>query len=329
METFRSTFPIEKAPFGLSHDNRILLLGSCFTENMGARLAALKFYASINPFGIVYNPLSISRCLERLLDGDQPFSAAELAQHAGLWHGWEHHGSLSDPDQGRLIERLNTLYFGAVDFLRGADRLIVTPGTADVFFLQAEGRPVANCHKAPAAIFRERRLGVEETVSALQAVFERLHRRLPDLRIILSVSPIRHLRKGPVANQRSKAALLLACAELCERLPYVQYFPAYELLLDDLRDYRFYERDLTHPSGLAQDYIWEKFTETYFSPATLQLADRLRQLRAAVEHRPFRPDSAEHRQFARKQLELIASLEMTAPALDFSIEKAHFQQIIG
>lgn len=327
METFRSTFPIEKAPFGLSHDNRMLLLGSCFTENMGSRLAALKFNARVNPFGIVYNPLSISRVLERLLDGNRPFSAGELALHAGLWHGWDHHGSLSDPDAETLLDRLNARYSDTAAFLRQTDRLILTLGTAEVFFLHSDGQPVANCHKAPAALFQERRIGVAEAVDALLGVFERLKQALPNLQILLSVSPIRHLRNGPVANQRSKAVLLLACAELCDRLSFVRYFPAYELLLDDLRDYRFYERDLSHPSGLAQDYIWEKFADTFFSPATAQLTERLRQLQAALQHRPFRPDSAEHRQFARKQLDLIASLETAAPELDFSTEKAYFQQI--
>lgn len=328
METFRSTFPVEKAFFGLSHTDRLLLLGSCFTENIGARLVAAKFDTLVNPFGIVYNPVSIARSLERLLEGNRPFTADELEEHAGLWHGWEHHGSLSDPDREAALRRLNEAYRQAAAFLRQTNRLLLTLGTADVFSLQKNNVIVANCHKAPAALFHERRLSVDETVAQLIDILQGLHQREPGLRVVLTVSPIRHLRKGPVANQRSKAVLVLACAELCERLPFVSYFPAYELLLDDLRDYRFYQPDLTHPSGQAQDYIWQKFSETHFSPATLQLLQRLRQLQSAVQHRPFRPDSAEHRQFARRQIDLIEGLQNEFPQLDFSAELAHFQHII-
>lgn len=326
METFRSTFLVEKPPFGLAYDDRLLLVGSCFTENIGARLAAAKFQTRVNPFGIVYNPVSIARCLERLLSA-RPFGADELTQHAGLWHSWEHHGAFAGADRAAVLERLNDAYRQSAAFLSTANRLLLTLGTASVFELRDGGEVVANCHRAPAELFTERRLGVAETSAVLGDVLLRLHAKNPDLRVVLTVSPIRHLRRGPVANQQSKAVLVLACAELCERLPFVYYFPAYELLLDDLRDYRFYESDWTHPNRLAENYIWETFAEAFFSPETRALLAQIDKMRAAMEHRPFHPDSEAHRDFARRQLAFLAELQATG--LDFSAETAYFQQFAG
>ncbi len=326
METFRSTFTPEKPDFGLSHADRLLLLGSCFTENIGQRLLDMKFQAMVNPFGIVYNPVSMARSLDRLLAAGRPFQAEDLVQHAGLWHSWMHHGSWSGTDRDATLDRLNTAYHAAAAFLKNTNRLLLTLGTAEVFVLRETAEVVANCHKAPAALFVERRLGVDETVSALEISLQKLTAQVPDMQVILTVSPIRHLRNGPVANQRSKAVLVLACAELCARLPNVVYFPAYELLLDDLRDYRFYQPDLTHPSELAERYIWEVFGDVFFTAKTKALLARIERIRAAVQHRPFRQQSAEHQEFSERQLTAIAELSAAEPLLDFSQEIAHFRK---
>jgi hypothetical protein len=325
-DPFRTVLPARRSPFDLAHGDRLLLIGSCFTEHFGDRLGALKFDCHVNPFGIVYNPVSIAACLDRLLAGDRPFIVEELFERDGLWHSWEHHGRLSHPDRAAALSAINAAYGEAAAFLDETNRLLLTLGTAEVSVHRAAGRVVANNHKVPAAEFDHRRLTVAEVVEALRPPLETLLGRRPGLKIVLTVSPVRHLRLGAVENQRSKAVLLLACAELERHFPDALYFPAYELLLDDLRDYRFYAADMVHPSDPAVDYIWNYFDAMFFSPETRSLNAALEKLRAAMAHRPFHPGSEQHRAFMEVQLAIVGRLEQEYPALDFSDERRHFQE---
>ncbi len=324
MKTFRTILPQSTAPFRLTHADRLLLVGSCFTEHMGRCLADGKFSVLVNPNGIVYNPVSIAAMLDSLLD-DAP-GQAPLVELNGLWHSWQHHGHFSRPDRTDALEAIHAAWQTAAAFLAQTNRLIITLGTAEVFSLRETGQIVANNHKAPADWFGHRRLGVAETVAVLKTVLVKLKNRLPDLEVILTVSPVRHLRNGFVENQRSKAVLLLACAELCDQLGFAGYFPAFELLLDDLRDYRFYASDMVHPAETAVEYIWQYFAETYFPAETRRLLDQIEKIAAAARHRPFHAATVEYRNFARKQLEAIRLLEQTHPMLDFSAEKSWFEQ---
>lgn len=324
MKTFRTILPGERAPFGIAHTDRALLVGSCFTEHIGERLAASKFPTLANPNGIVYNPVSIARSLHTLQRPDSD-TEIELFEHQGLWHSWEHHGRFSHPDRHTAAEKIRAAHRQAAAFLQTANRLLLTLGTAEVFTLRETGQVVANNHKVPAERFDQRRLSVNETADALAGVLLSLHAAMPGLRVVLSVSPVRHLRTGFVENQRSKAVLVLACAELSERLDFVHYFPAYELLLDDLRDYRFYAADMIHPSDTAVEYIWEHFSDTYFSPETRRLLERISKIQAAARHRPFHPESPEHRAFARRQVEQIGDLVKEYPYLDFAGEVSGFE----
>lgn len=325
MPSFRTDFPAQPANFYLSHQDQVLLAGSCFTEHIGTRLVAGKFPTVVNPFGIVYNPVSIARCLERLWAGDQPFLATELFEHQGLWHSWEHHGYFSHPDRKAMLGALNIAYSAVAQALRQSNRLLLTLGTADVFLLRETGQVVANNHKMPAAVFHSRRLGVDEIVQDVTAVLQKIKAARPDFQTILTVSPIRHLRTGAVENQRSKATLVLACAEICTRLPFAQYFPAYELMLDDLRDYRFYTSDMIHPSEVAVDYIWRHFADTFFSADTKALLAQVGKIHTAVRHRPFHPHTVQHRAFAAAQLAAIEALTNAHPFLNFSAEIQHFR----
>lgn len=332
MKTFRTVFPIQRAPFALTHADRLLLVGSCFTEHIGTRLSAGKFDVLVNPNGIVYNPVSVARSLASLLwghheDSGRPHSN-NLFEHNGLWHSWEHHGVFSKPDKTAAEDDIRQAQKQAAEFLQKTDYLLLTLGTADVFILRETGQVVANCHKVPANRFEQRMLTVPETVQTLSEVLSQIKTELPEIRVILTVSPVRHLRNGFVENQRSKAVLVLACAELCEQFDYLHYFPAYELLLDDLRDYRFYAPDMIHPNEQAIDYIWERFSETYFAPETQRLLDQIGKITAAARHRPFNPDTAEHRAFARAQLEKIGELVEKNPGLEFNTEKACFEQML-
>ncbi len=327
MNHFRTILPAQPAPFSIGHSDRLLLIGSCFTENMGARLTAGKFPVSVNPFGIVYNPVSIANCLEHLLIDNQGFEEKDLFEHAGLWHSWEHHGHFSQPDQAATLAGINTALKTDAAHLKKTNRLLLTLGTADVFMLRSTGQVVANNHKMPAALFMQRRLSVTEVTERISSVLEKIKLQNPDVQVILTVSPVRHIRNGMIENQRSKATLLLACEQICQALPYTCYFPAYELLLDDLRDYRFYADDLLHPSGLAADYIWQFFSDTFFSEDTRRLYTRIEKIAAAMQHRPFHPETPEHRAFAKAQLAVLEQLSKEYPELDFSAEVGHFQGV--
>lgn len=328
MIPFRTVLLPAPAPFDISHRDATLLIGSCFTEHIGDRLLERKFDVSVNPFGIVYNPVSMAHCLERLMDGNRPFEMTDLFEHQGLWHSWAHHGHFSQPLPERALAGINSAYYKAVAALERSKCLFLTLGTADVFLLLENGRIVANNHKMPGGLFTQKRLGIAEITETLAVVLERLRSRQPELRVILTVSPIRHLRAGLVENQRSKAALVLACESLCQNLSYTNYFPAYELVLDDLRDYRFYEPDMVHPNGVAIDYIWQYFSAMFFLKATQGLNERIEKILAAVKHRPFNPETAEHKTFVQKQLEILLELEILQPGLDFSGEKRFLGQFL-
>jgi len=326
MPYFRTTLSPTSAPFQISHAHHLLLIGSCFTEHIGEKLAERKFHTLTNPFGIVYNPLSMAQCLERIANGNQAFTEEELFENAGLWHSWEHHGRFSKPDKKGALDGINKAYQQASEHMKRTDFLLLTFGTADLFRLRETGKVVANNHKMPAALFEPQRLSVSEIVErTVQAIESVAHlKSVPHLKVILTVSPVRHMRNGLIENQRSKAALVLACEEICAQLDYAHYFPAYELLLDDLRDYRFYAADMIHPSDVAVDYVWQFFSDTFFAEKTRRLNERIEKIRAAAQHRPFHSNTASYRAFAQAQLETIANLKLEMPDLDFTKEEALF-----
>lgn len=326
MRPFRTVFEVGAADCTINHRNGIAAIGSCFTEHIGGRLQTYKFRTALNPFGILYNPASIAGALERLLSGTL-YEAGDLFQHQGLWHSFDHHGRYSFPDRERALEKINMDLQDGTAALRQADRLLITLGTAGVFVVQKTGRIAANCHKLPGDTFKRRRMSVSEISDCLSPVFEQMKSESPDLRIVLTVSPVRHLREGFIENQRSKAALLLAVEELCLRHDFARYFPAYELLMDDLRDYRFYDADMAHPSLAAIDYIWEQFTGSYFTEETRRIIDAVQKLMTAAAHRPFHPESPAHRAFVERTLADMAELERQHPFLDFSAERILMQPL--
>lgn len=324
MPDFRTILPPVQSELKISHYDRTICTGSCFAENIGERLSRLKFPVLVNPFGIVYNPVSISQVLEKLITVEL-FHAEDLFENLGLWHSFSHHGYFSHPDKRTALKNINLSLQESRAFLEKTNRIIVTLGTANVFVLKKTGEIAANCHKVPGNEFERKRLSIKEVVNALGHTFEKLREESP-LQIILTVSPVRHLRDGLTENQRSKATLLLAVEELCRCLPFVHYFPAYEIVLDDLRDYRFYEEDMTHPNQTAIDYIWKYFEAAFFDEKTNQLCRQIAQLVTASKHRPIHPESTEHQAFLKKQLNEIRKLEEAFPALDFSREREVFSQ---
>ena len=274
------TTPVDIAPSPLriDHSTPLLLMGSCFSDEIGARLQEGDFHVELNPFGALYNPASIAAAVRRLVD-DRPIGREDLVQNEGYWHSWHHHGSFSRKTQQEVLDACNRRIHQAHRALRDDKLLMVTFGTAWVFELDGE-RLVANCHKLPAAMFTRRRITEEEIVDTWQA-FTALHPTL------FTVSPIRHMADGAHGNQLSKSTLLLAVDRLVGLCPDWRYFDSYEILMDELRDYRFYARDMCHPSDLAVDIVWQRFQDTYMSLQTQSRCCQEEKAARQALHRPI------------------------------------------
>ena len=278
-------------PMQLSLDDRIMVLGSCFADSMGSRLAAAGFNVCVNPFGTLYNPVSICNSVARLTSG-QPFTAAdcvEMGAGAGLVCSWSHHTSFARPTAEEFLQHANDSLAKASEFWKSANKVLITLGTAMVWKLVSSGDVVSNCLKRPAAEFSHEMLGVQQVGMLLQMLVE----GNPDKEFIFTVSPIRHLGDGAHANTLSKATLHLALGRVLQQLAGAEhsaacYFPAYEILLDELRDYRYFAEDLVHPSKLAEDIIWERFVAAAVVPGDRsQLALNEKAARHSA-HRPLR-----------------------------------------
>lgn len=311
---------IEPAPRSvrIGYDNRILTLGSCFAAHIAGRLAAAKFHVIENPSGILFNPLSIAAAI-RSYALPAPVFREELEFDGEMWYHFGFHGDFSAPTADEALRRMNAARQAGAAALRTADRVILTLGTAWVY--EREGQIVANCHRRPAAEFTRRRLGVAEIVGSLAPLIEG---PLAGKQILLTVSPVRHLGDGLEGNAVSKAALRLAAEELKQQFRCVDYFPAYEILTDDLRDYRFYADDLVHPAPQAIAYVWEKFVQTALDDRARQLLPEVEAIVAAAAHRPRNPHGEAHRAFCRRQLERIEAI----PEVDFQRESTLFRQCI-
>ena len=306
----------------ISHDSCMILAGSCFAGNIGNRLQEMKFNVESNPFGIQYNPLSIAAVLKRCVAGE-PFddSSPELFEHNGMWHSIMHHGDFSRNSKDELIENINSSLSRAHGMTKRCDIVIITFGTAYAYCRRSDGLTVGNCHKLPAREFERRLLGIEEIIEATSEVI-RIYRELnKDVKFLFTVSPIRHLRDGAHDNQKSKATLLLAIDGIMARHEGCHYFPAYEIVLDELRDYRFYADDMVHPSAMAIEYIWECFGECYFDQNVRKLNERIKEISRGMAHRPFNAASEGCRTFLGALLKKMEELEKEHPYLNFEKEK--------
>ena len=317
------TTPTDIQPLSrrIGHDARLLVMGSCFAEHMGTRLQQMKWRAVVNPFGVLYNPLSITEALGRLIDAHR-YGEDELVEFPdGGWSTWLHHSRYSHPDRRAALDAINNSMEAAAGMLAQADWLVLTLGTAWVYRLKEDGRVVGNCHKVPEREFVRQRLSVDEIVETFVALLDRLWSINPGARVLLTVSPVRHLKDGLHGNQLSKATLLLAVDELCRRMPErCVYFPAYEVLMDELRDYRFYAEDMSHPSKQAVDYVWERFVEHCTDESAHAFMSEWNKVCRALEHRPFKPDSEQYRAFVRQNMLKIAELKEKYPYLEVQNE---------
>lgn len=293
---FRTVFSPEQSKHKIKHGDRIMLVGSCFSDNIGERMKHSGFRVSSNPFGTLFNPDAIKNAL-RMIGTGKNFKTKDFFEQNGIWHNFSLHGDMSNTDLDEAVFNANTAVEEARAFLRESDVLILTFGTAWVYELKESGKTVANCHKVPHSKFVKRKLGVNDIVSDLSWVMNHLTNMKPGMRVIFTISPVRHLSDGFVENQWSKSTLNVAIHELIRRYDCAEYFPAYELVMDDLRDYRFYKQDMVHPSDETVEYIWEKFSEVYFSDKTKKLAADCMAYHRSLLHRSIHPESPEHKKF--------------------------------
>ncbi len=328
MDKFRTEIQIPPSGNKICHESKGLLIGSCFSENIGKLLMENKFNVDINPTGIVYNPLSVATCLTSLLQAKE-YQVSDLIETNGRYVSFDHHGHFSDPDPDKCLNRINSRITEASVQLQKADYIILTFGTAWVYRLADSGKIVSNNHKLPARLFTRELLKVDVILSRYQELIQEIRKFNPEAHILFTVSPVRHWKDGARLNTISKSTLVLAIHELTEIFECTEYFPAYELAMDDLRDYRFYEEDMIHPNAQMTNYIWKKFSETYFSRDTLELIEKLESLNRALNHKPYYPGLEEHRQFVTKQLKLIADLSKKYPYLNFNSEIEYFEKQIS
>lgn len=313
---FRTPVIISESTFRIDHSTKIMLFGSCFSENIGAKLLRYKFRINANPFGIVYNPLSIATVINRLLS-NQNFSETDLVFHNGVYQSFLHHGQFSHPDKNKCMENISRMFAEAAAFIPRTDVFFITFGTAYVYKLKSTGKVVANCHKFPPNTFTRERLTVEAIVKEWNDVINTISALNPVTRFIFTVSPIRHWKDGAHENQISKSILHLAIDELQEIFASVlSYFPAYEILLDELRDYRFFTEDMIHPSDVATDYIWERFCKTFFRKETQDTISEWNQISRSLNHVPLNESTENYRQFLKQTLQKLILFRQNHPQID-------------
>ena len=315
---FRTEIEITPLPEGMAHGAKILALGSCFAENISERLAKAKFSVESNPFGVLFNPASIANAIERL-NNARSFAVCDITAGKECYFSFDAHSSLDGKSHTEAFGNLNKAVARGAKAFAEAEWVILTFGTAWVY--EHDGKVVANCHKQPASQFCRRRMSVEEIVARYDALLEGA---LRDKRVILTVSPVRHIGDGLQENSVSKATLRLAVEELVAKHDNVSYFPSYEILVDDLRDYRFYAEDLAHPSKVAVDYVWERFCEAILAEEARKLLPQIEQIIQASQHRPFNPESEAHKSFCRKMVERAKAIEK----IDFSAEIEAFESYL-
>jgi hypothetical protein len=310
----------------INYKDKLLLVGSCFTEHIGNKLEELKFSILQNPNGILFDPASIASSLVSYIQQKQ-YTEEDLFFLNELWQSWHHHSRFSGTDKKTVLENMNKSQQQAHEFLKTADWLIITPGTSFSYRLTPESPgtgAVANCHRAPGSWFYKHLMTIEETNSALDNCLHQLFRFNESLKIIFTVSPVRHIRDGVIDNNRSKARLLEVVHNLVNKFERLYYFPSYELVIDVLRDYRFYDVDMVHPNYQGTQFVLEKFMQHCVDESTRTLSEDIQKLVIACRHKPFQPDTGAHKKFLQLHLQKAQALQRQYPFLDFSNEIEYF-----
>jgi hypothetical protein len=320
---FQIPIQIPTIPKGVSYKDKIILTGSCFTEHIGDKLEELKFDILQNPNGILFDPHSVATSLVSYIQNKQ-YKESDLTQFNELWQSWQHHSRFSHINKEECLRIINESQTMAHHFLKNANWLIITLGSSFSYRLTENNNPVANCHRAPAQWFRKHLMTIEETNTELDNCLHQLFQFNPNLRIIFTISPVRHIRDGVIENNRSKARLIEVVHHFVNKFDKLFYFPAYELVIDVLRDYRFYDIDLVHPNFPATRFVMEKFMEHCVDPVSQQISEEVQQIVTARKHKPFQPSTEAHKKFLGTQLLKTSELQQKYPFLALQEELDYF-----
>ncbi len=318
MNNFRTELTLSPSAARIRLTDSILTIGSCFSDAIGAQLNLNKLTALVNPFGTIYNPFSIHKVIQYAISGGHILETSFAHRQDSVLH-YDFHSRLSAASEEDLKRTLKSALSESHNFIRDSKWLIITYGTAWVYELKENNSIVANCHKMPQGLFNKFLLTQKKILDSFETMYVDLKALNPDLQIILTVSPVRHLKDTLELNSVSKSILRIACHTLAQQHDDVQYFPSYEIMLDDLRDYRFYKPDMIHPSEVAEEYIWEKFIARYFDDELKLFITKWKDIAQALNHRPFNRGSAPHRKFV---LETIKKLEELKHLVDVDKEIA-------
>lgn len=322
---FHTVVDLPEYNWKTGYSKKNMFMGSCFTENVGNRMSALKYKVDINPFGILYNPVSVANGL-RLLIHNKEFTSEDLIEQGGLWHSFYHHGRFSSHNQTEVLENINSRIKTSSVFIKDADFLFITFGTAWVYKYRKTGQFVSNCHKIPANEFDRERFTVGEITKEYEELLNDIRKVNPLLKVIFTVSPIRHWKDGAVENQRSKAVLVLAIDTLIKKFgnDFCSYFPAYEIVMDELRDYRFYAEDMIHLTDVSIKHIWEKFTQSLIDSESVEISKHVKRIVQAFNHKPIHIKSDEYATFLSQMKKQIKNFILEYPNIDLTEEENYF-----
>jgi hypothetical protein len=310
----QTKIPLRPEEKRIDYDSVILLLGSCFTEKVGEKLAYYKFKTVQNPFGVIFHPLALETLMQRAID-EQEFAEEDLISHNGLWHSLLAHSDLSSAKIETALGNLNSALRQLHTAMIEASHVVLTFGTAWAYRYRAEAKFVANCHKIPQKNFEKELLSVTQISKSLANMVELITKCNRNAVIVTTVSPVRHIKDGFVENTRSKAHLITAIHQT--EHPRLAYFPSYELMMDELRDYRFYAGDMLHPNQTAIDYIWEKFASVWIDPSTASLQKEIDVIQKGLRHRPFQEESEQHQEFLTQLQKKIERIRERLPRVAF------------
>ncbi len=325
MCSFRTEIKLDPNKSKIEYDTPVIFLGSCFSTNIGLQFEKARLNALINPYGVLYNPYSVANTLDSLIE-EKKFTDNDIHFHGEVWHSFFHHSMFSNSNKEECLQRINEVRSNSSVFLKKTKYLCLTFGTAWVYESKSLGYIVSNCHKYPAGEFNRFILSINDIVERYDKLLEKLRNYNPDVQIIFTISPVRHWKDGAHGNQLSKSVLLLAVNSLVEKYSFCSYFPAYELLMDDLRDYRFYADDMLHPNNLAIEYIWDKFKFCFFSQKTLEYIRELTKLNKAIQHKPFDFSSESYQNFLKKQIDIVGSLKNKYPKTDLHTDLCFLEE---
>jgi len=323
----RTTFNITPSKNKITYNDPVIFIGSCFATSIGRQFEAGHMPVLINPAGTVYNPVSVCITLDTITGGKK-YKIEELFNYNDTWLSLNHYTDFSSDKPDVVLDKINTSSAFARKFIQKSKFLFVTFGTARVYRWKRSGKIVSNCHKMPVTEFTNELLSVKDIVTLWEKQLDKLHSLYPELKIVFTISPVRHWKDTAHGNQISKSVLFLAIEELLNHPAKPDYFPAYELVMDDLRDYRFYDEDMLHPSASAVNYIWKKFSECYFDKKTIELYGEIIKIKKGYQHRLNDVSGTKTREFAETILRQIANAEKKIPSIDLSVEKHYFLKIL-